>query len=71
MQESWISVAGIHEAGCRKAGGPLQDYVRLYARAGGQLQECWGSWTIAKGQLQDVLRLVEVKLEGSCRKVTG
>ncbi len=29
------------------------------------------SWTIVKDQLQDILRLVEVKLEGSCRKVIG
>jgi hypothetical protein len=69
MQESWRSVAGILEVGCRKAGGELQEYLRLYARAGGQLQECWGSWTIAKGQLQDVLRLAAVKLEGSCINV--
>jgi hypothetical protein len=31
MQESWRSVAEILEVGCRKAGGQLQEYVKLDA----------------------------------------
>jgi hypothetical protein len=31
MHESWRSVAGILEVGCRKAGGQLQENVRLDA----------------------------------------
>jgi hypothetical protein len=67
MQESWRSVAGILEVGCRKAGSQLQEYLRLDE---GNRRSAAGmrgvSWTIAKGQLQDVLRFVEVKHENSC-----
>jgi hypothetical protein len=31
MQESWRSVAGILEVGCRKGGGQLQEYLRFDA----------------------------------------
>ncbi len=68
MQESWRSIAGIFEVGCRKAKGQLPKYLRLDA---GKLEVSCRILEVgcrkAGGQLQEYVRLDAGKLEVSCR----